>query len=152
MDKSKKKTIIIIVAIVAVLSLVLGLYLGLPIQKTYVDYDFMGGISLQTIIKANMVNQGPIGDKIYAAVEKVDNLTNPTKEKSDIYRINNAKEGETVKVNAMTIDLLKIAKDVYDKTGGKFNPASYTLVDIWGFSADKFNKEGEHTVPSQEQI
>ncbi len=152
MDKSKKKTIIIIVAIVAVLSLVLGLYLGLPIQKTYVDYDFMGGISLQTIIKANMVNQGPIGDKIYAAVEKVDNLTNPTKEKSDIYRINNAKEGETVKVNAMTIDLLKIAKDVYDKTGGKFNPASYTLVDIWGFSAEKFNKEGEHTVPSQELI
>lgn len=152
MDKSKKKTIIIIVVIVAVLSLVLGLYLGLPIQKTYVDYDFMGGISLQTIIKANMVNQGPIGDKIYAAVEKVDNLTNPTKEKSDIYRINKAKEGETVKVNATTIELIKIAKDVYDKTGGKFNPASYTLVDIWGFSADKFNKEGEHTVPSQEQI
>lgn len=152
MDKSKKKTIIIIVAIVAVLSLVLGLYLGLPIQKTYVDYDFMGGISLQTIIKANMVNQGPIGDKIYAAVEKVDNLTNPTKEKSDIYRINNAQIGETVKVNATTIELLKIAKDVYDKTGGKFNPASYTLVDIWGFSAEKFNKEGEHTVPSQEQI
>ncbi len=154
MDKSKKKTIIFLVAIVVVLAVALGLYLGVPTAKTYVDYDFMGGISLQTIIKANIVNQGPIGDKIYAAVSEVDKLTNPTKETSDISKINNASFGKknAVTVSPTTIELLKIAYDVYVKTEGKFNPASYTLVDIWGFSANKFNKNAEHTVPEQALI
>lgn len=152
MDKDKKKKLVILAVVIVLVATAFGLYLGLPIQKEYVDYDFMGGISLQTIINVNNVNQRRVGEKIYNEVKNVDKYINPTIETSDVYRINHSSPNEAIKVNPITIELLEYAKRIYEKTGGQFTPTIYTLVDVWGFSADKFSAGGEHTLPSEDEI
>lgn len=59
-------------------------------------------------------------------------------EGSDIYRINCAGAGEAVSVDARTMELLKLSKDVYERSGGAYNPAIYSLVELWGFSPDTY--------------
>lgn len=54
---------------------------------------------------------------------------------SDIYRYNNAKQGQTVEISAETFEMLQIAREMYNDTDGAFNPAVYRLVDLWGFSS-----------------
>ncbi len=151
MDKTKKKQITVIAVTIVILAVILGLYLGLPVDKRYTNIIF-GGLSMQTVINTNITNQTPVGNKLYEAVTKVDKLVNPKMETSDIYLINHSKVNQPIKVDSLTIELLEISKDVFDRTGGLYNPASYTLVDIWGFSAEKFNPQIEHTVPSDKDI
>ena len=151
MEKSKQKKIAIIVGTVIILAVILGLYLGLPTDKKYNNVIF-GNMSMQTIIKTQITNQGSVGNKILNSVNLIDDLTNPTKESSDIYKINHSKVNEEINVDPVTIDLLEISYDVYLKTGKKYNPASYCLVDLWGFSAEKFNPNIEHTLPQEDLI
>ena len=152
MNKSKNKKTAIIVITLAILAVLLGLYLGIPTQKTYVDYDFMGGISLQTIIKTNVLSQSKIGKQIYDTVDRIDKLINPTYINSDVYRINNSAVGEEIKVDPITIELLEYSKSIYELTNGLFTPTVYDLVDLWGFSAGKYSKNAEHVIPNDEQI
>lgn len=151
MDKTKKKQITVIVVTIAILIVILGLYLGLPVDKRYNNIIF-GGLSMQTVINTNIINQTDVGNQLYAEVTKVDKLVNPKTESSDVYLINHSAVNKPVKVDNFTIKLLEISKDVYDKTNGLYNPASYTLVDIWGFSAEKFNPQVEHTLPNTQDI
>lgn len=45
------------------------------------------------------------------------------------------------------------AKAVYESTDGKFNPAVYPLIDLWGFTPDKYKRPGlTFTPPAEEQI
>lgn len=142
MEKSKKQILIVVIVTLSILAIVLGLYLGLPVQKEYINFEVMGKSSLQTKIKVNILSQKEIGDKILNEVETVDKLINPTSKypSSDVNRINNSNLGEVVKVNKITIELINIAYDVYVATDGNYNPASYYLVDIWNFSAEKYDK------------
>ncbi|MBR2974716.1 MAG: FAD:protein FMN transferase [Clostridia bacterium] len=54
---------------------------------------------------------------------------------SDLYRFNFAGCGETIQVSKQTYEMLVLAKQMYQKTDGAYNPASYRLVDLWGFSS-----------------
>ncbi len=54
---------------------------------------------------------------------------------SDIWRYNQAKQGDRLKIAAKTYEMLKLAKAMYEETNGAFNPAVYRLVDLWGFSS-----------------
>ena len=54
---------------------------------------------------------------------------------SDLYRFNFAKHGETLQISKVTYDMLQLAKQMYNETDGAYNPASYRLVDLWGFSS-----------------
>ncbi|MCH5152617.1 MAG: FAD:protein FMN transferase [Clostridiales bacterium] len=62
----------------------------------------------------------------------VGDYTYPT---SDVYRYNQAKHGDTMEISQDTYQMLSLAREMYDVTGGAFNPAVYRLVDLWGFSS-----------------
>ena len=53
---------------------------------------------------------------------------------SDVYRYNQARQGERIEIAYETYDMLRLAREMYEVTGGAFNPAVYRLVDLWGFS------------------
>ncbi|MCM1394982.1 MAG: FAD:protein FMN transferase [Corallococcus sp.] len=54
---------------------------------------------------------------------------------SDINKYNQASFGDTIDVSKQTYEMLQIAQEMYLVTDGKFNPAVYRLVDLWGFSS-----------------
>lgn len=58
--------------------------------------------------------------------------TNPV---SDVYLYNQLESGNTLEISRYTYKMLKLAREMYEDTGGAFNPAVYRLVDLWGFSS-----------------
>ncbi|MGN0796301.1 MAG: FAD:protein FMN transferase [Christensenellales bacterium] len=82
---------------------------------------------------------------------EIENLMSATKSGSDIYKINNAKMGEAVKVDKETMEVLKSAKVVYEISDGAFDPTVYPLSRLWKFSADAY--VGVPTsIPSNEEV
>lgn len=61
---------------------------------------------------------------------------------SDLWRINNASSGQSVQVSVDTYQMLVLAKQMYHETDGAYNPASYRLVDLWGFSSRTYGYNG----------
>lgn len=70
-----------------------------------------------------------------AAIEQAVSLRLPT---SDISRFNALSYGESCRVSAVTADILGAAFEMYEETGGLYDPTVYPLVDLWGFSP-RFN-------------
>lgn len=72
---------------------------------------------------------------------------------SDISRINSAKAGESVVVDELTMEVLLLAHDVYVLTDGAYDPSVYPLVELWGFSPDKFVAGyAPERIPTAEEI
>lgn len=59
---------------------------------------------------------------------------------SDISRFNALSCGESMPVSEITAEILTVALDVHEKTGGLYDPTVYPLVDLWGFSP-RFNSQ-----------
>ncbi len=72
--------------------------------------------------------------KIEEELEKIENAVSVEIESSDVYRFNNASCGEKVLVSETTAKIFEIAKKIYEKSGGKYDPTVFPLVDLWGFS------------------
>ncbi len=70
---------------------------------------------------------------------------------SDIVKINNASANEEIRVSNYTIELLKIAKQLYSDTHGAFNPAIFPLVELWNFSPANYIGVA-NSIPSNEDI
>ncbi|MDF2592580.1 MAG: FAD:protein transferase [Clostridia bacterium] len=60
---------------------------------------------------------------------------------SDIYKFNEAKYGESIAINSVTAEIVSEAIEMYNLTGGAYNPAVSNLVDLWGFSPRFLNNE-----------
>jgi len=65
---------------------------------------------------------------------------------SDVYRFNEAKNGESVSISPVTAEIMADAVEMYEITGGAFNPAVANLVDLWGFSP-RFRKDTDKRMP-----
>ncbi len=73
-------------------------------------------------------------------------------EQSDVARINSASVGERVTVSDLTIQLYTLAKELYEKTGGAFDPAIYPCVKLWGFDPKNSAMNESRAEPSKEEI
>ena len=71
--------------------------------------------------------------------------------KSDIYKINNSEEGVKVSVSAETMELLLLAKEIYENSDGAFNIAIYPLTKLWKFDSANFNYSVKEA-PNDEKI
>lgn len=76
---------------------------------------------------------------------ELDALFSPTKESSDIYRINHA-GGHPVEVDSRTAELIQKSLEISELTSGAFDITIAPLVDLWDF------KSQTPRVPSQDQI
>ncbi len=66
-----------------------------------------------------------------------------------LYRFNRAETG-TINLTDEEFEIFLASKDAYQITGGLFNPATYPLVKLWGFSPYKFT--ANFTPPQEDQI
>ena len=88
---------------------------------------------------------------IQQEVEWLELTLSTTIEGSDIYKINVSAENERTgfvenSVHPETAYLITRSRELYERTGGAFNPALYPLIKEWGFTT------GEYKVPSEERI
>ena len=70
---------------------------------------------------------------------------------SDIYRYNQATQGATLQIDYHTYKMLSIGREMYDITNHAFNPATYRLVDLWGFSS-RIYSQGNFGLPYDRKV
>lgn len=114
-----------------------------------IDLNFNIGsndLSLDQIKTRNKIVE--IFKWIDKTVTAIDNAVNTQYETSYIYQYNQAECGRTLEIDEDTYKMLDIAQEMYELTNGAFNPATYRLVDLWGFSSrvyrnSNFNISGD---------
>ncbi|MEG2134705.1 MAG: FAD:protein FMN transferase [Clostridia bacterium] len=80
--------------------------------------------------------------QILEQTEQTFSVSIPT---SDIARFNALAFGESVDVCPETVELLALARKMYQNTDGYYDPTVYPLVDLWGFSPRFTNRAKEHS-------
>ena len=76
--------------------------------------------------------------EVKALLETVERAASVADPESDIARFNALGYGEHLSISNHTAAILQIARQIYDQTGGLYDPTVYPLVDLWGFSS-RFN-------------
>lgn len=121
-----------------------GTFFGISARDLYVDiyYDGAGWneSDLTTAEKEAKENLQAAVNEIVLAANTVNEVCNTLLDgsgngPSDICRYNNAEPGARLEINYHTYKMLSLAKQMYAETDGRFNPALFRAVDLWGFSA-----------------
>ena len=84
-------------------------------------------------------------------IEWLESILSTTIEGSDIYKLNESTENDNSSItenslHSETAYLITRSHELYDLTGGAFNPALYPVIKEWGFTT------GDYKVPSEEKI
>jgi thiamine biosynthesis lipoprotein len=86
-------------------------------------------------------------DAVFAEFERLEALMSVWRPGSDVLRINAAAGRNAVAVHADVREILRIAKQVSDWTGGTFDVTFGALTDVW-----KFDHDQDGTIPSDDAI
>ena len=90
---------------------------------------------------------------IQQEVEWLELTLSTTIEGSDIYKINVSAENERTgfvesSVHPETAYLITRCRELYERTGGAFNPALYPLIKEWGFTTGEYKVPDDNTLKS----
>jgi len=107
----------------------------------------MGSEMTVTVWTADETAALPAIEAVFAEFDRLDALLSVWKAGSDILRINAAAGEHAVPVSAETCEVLAIARQVSEWTGGKFDVTFGALSDVWKFDHDRDNR-----VPTAEEI
>ena len=101
--------------------------------------------SMDTIIELTAYgeNRDAALDAAEAEVLRLNDLLSIGLEDSVVSRLN--REGSAV-LDADTAELMRRALEIFQSTGGAFDPTVYPLMELWGFTT------GEHHVPTEEEL
>ena len=117
----------------------IGTYLGAPVSVV-LDTHALSKARYNTLIQG-----------VKDIFGEIDDLTDPQDISSDIYAFNVLKAGESVTVSPLTADILSAALRIGEISSGAFSVTAYPLVDLWGFSPEKYNDENFDFVPPAEE-
>lgn len=76
-------------------------------------------------------------------INRLDALWSVSSEQGDIYKVNQKGYG---KLSEDTYDLVCVAQEMYQMTGGAFDMTVYPLMELWGFTS------GNYKVPSEKEL
>jgi len=79
-------------------------------------------------------------DAVFAEFDRLDRLLSVWKEGSDVLRMNAAAGREPVRVSPETIEVLTVARQISEWTGGKFDVTFGALSGLWKFDQDQDNE------------
>lgn len=91
-----------------------------------------------------------LADGVYDILEDIEMAISATDENSDVSRFNAAEAGGELEISKIAYEVLSIAKDVYDKTDGYYNPAVYYGVQAFGFNSSARFPKTEDKLPKRE--
>lgn len=122
-------------------------HLGVSFQGQYFGTTEYTKLPFTITIYNNAVNKDSaemisLAKQIHATIDRLDQIANTQYTTSDVYKFNNAVQGQTIEVTKEMADMIQTAKKMYELTNGAYNPASYRLVDLWGFSSRTYYMDG----------
>src|SRR5262245_34894473 len=79
-------------------------------------------------------------DAVFAEFDRLESLMSTWREGSDIVRLNAAAGDHPVPVSREVIEVLAIARQISEWTGGKFDVTFGALSDVWRFDHDQDNR------------
>lgn len=86
------------------------------------------------------------GEEALDEIERIESRISPFKTESEIFLLNKYAYKQPIIVSPEIFDLLKVCKEIWQITGGVFDPTIGPLMKLWGF------RGGTSTVPSEEKI
>ena len=87
----------------------------------------------------------PLLEQSLAQCEHYNNLLSKSVPGSDVWRINHSR-GKPVEISEHTAGILKLALEMYDVSGGRFNVAIGSVMALWDFT------NGSGTLPAPEAL
>jgi FAD:protein FMN transferase len=105
------------------------------------------GSSLQVTLWTADADAAGAFDAVFAEFDRLDRLMSVWKEGSDVQRLNMAAGKQSVPVSAETIEVLTIARQVSEWTGGKFDVTFGALSGLW-----KFDQDQDDSIPSRAAV
>ncbi len=85
-------------------------------------------------------------DEVKSLLEEIEQTVSVEIPTSDIARFNALPSGGSVSIQPLTASLLRLAREMYERTSGYYDPTVYPLVDLWGFSP-RFTYSSEAVQP-----
>lgn len=79
---------------------------------------------------SSKINRQEVKDSIDSALLVIDNSISGYNKGSILSRVN---AGERVALDRTFIEIFKISKEIWEKSGGAFDPSAGPLFDLWGF-------------------
>lgn len=73
-------------------------------------------------------------ESIKQMLDHMDQLLSTSIESSEIAQFNALPSGASMAVSPLTAEVFLLAREMYDRTEGYFDPTIFPLVDLWGFS------------------
>ena len=98
----------------------------------YVTFDgfAQGGTYSVKCSLSTRVNRQEVKDAVDSVLTRIDNSISGYNKGSILSRVNN---GEQVALDDIFIDIFNISKEIWQKSGGAFDPSAGPLFDLWGF-------------------
>lgn len=119
-------------------------------KKTVRLYDIFG---TEIVVDISGKKLNDTVKKITDLFSELDNRFDPEKEGGDLYNVNRAAADEVVTVSAETYSLLKLSKEMYEKTDGYFNIATYGLSALWKFDSKSYTAfSSDYVLPTEAEI
>ena len=151
--------VLAIIRILATLALLLFLPLAGSAQeipqaykaKTRVTMGSFGTVSSLCIYddfeRAGALNKYDAAwETIKALLDEMDQLLSTSIKTSEIAQFNALPSGSEMPISPITAEVFQLAREMYEKTDGYFNPTVFPLVDLWGFSP-RFTFGSEENMP-----
>lgn len=92
-----------------------------------------------------------LGDAIHDRLERINASMSVYRPDSEISRFNALSMGESLPISEDFEHVLRVSAQVFDQTGGAFDPTVKPLLDLWGFGPGAANREAWRP-PSEEAV
>lgn len=117
----------------------------------YIQGETMGTSYHITFQKPKEVDEEAIKKAIDKRLQEINISMSTYMKDSTISKFNRLKAGEPMQVDPDFIQVLQDSKQVYDQSGGAFDPTVMPLINLWGFGS-VMTAERLQNPPSAEQI
>ena len=85
-------------------------------------------------------------------LKKLEQSLSVTEEGSCVYAFNEAEAGETVELDRAAYEVFSLAQQLYEETGGCYDPSVYHSVEAYGFYNFQSGGPAPDTLPSESQL
>ena len=85
-------------------------------------------------------------------LKKLEQSLSVTEEGSCVYAFNEAEAGETVELDRAAYEVFSLAQQLYEETGGCYDPSVYHSVEAYGFYNFQSGGPAPDTLPTQAQL